>query len=110
MKKHWYDYLWIASLLYLVWAFFNILFAWLGLMCFFIPLLFAGVGGTKVLQPLLGRGQLFGCWADGSACPASGISPRWMKRRSSATDSRSFFCHVLPDAVEHHLVFAWPRT
>ena len=30
MKKHWYDYLWIASLLYLVLGFFNILFAWLG--------------------------------------------------------------------------------
>lgn len=46
MKKQWYDYLWIASLLYLVLGFFNILFAWLGLLCFFIPLLFAAVGGT----------------------------------------------------------------
>ena len=36
MKKHWYDYLWIASLLYLLLGFFNILFAWLGLLCFFI--------------------------------------------------------------------------
>lgn len=34
MKKHWYDYLWIASLLYLALGFFNILFAWLGLLCF----------------------------------------------------------------------------
>ena len=25
MKKHWYDYLWIASLLYLLLGFFNIL-------------------------------------------------------------------------------------
>ena len=39
MKKHWYDYLWIVSLLYLVLGFFNILFAWLGLACFFLPLL-----------------------------------------------------------------------
>ena len=29
MKKHWYDYLWIVSLLYLLLGFFNILFAWL---------------------------------------------------------------------------------
>ena len=29
MKKHWYDYLWIASLLYLLLGFFNILFAFL---------------------------------------------------------------------------------
>ena len=27
MKKRWYDYLWIASLLYLTLGFFNILFA-----------------------------------------------------------------------------------
>ncbi len=33
-KKRWYDYLWIASLTYLVLGFFNILFAWLGLICF----------------------------------------------------------------------------
>ena len=32
MKKHWYDYLWIVSLLYLILGFFNILFAWLGLL------------------------------------------------------------------------------
>ena len=38
MKKRWYDYLWIASLTYLALGFFNILFAWLGLLCFFIPL------------------------------------------------------------------------
>ena len=29
MKKHWYDYLWIVSLTYLILGFFNILFAWI---------------------------------------------------------------------------------
>ena len=38
-SKKWYDYLWIASLTYLILGFFNILFAWLGLLCFFIPLI-----------------------------------------------------------------------
>ena len=47
MKKRWYDYLWIASLAYLILGFFNILFAWLGLLCFFIPLLIAIFGGSK---------------------------------------------------------------
>ena len=47
MKKRWYDFLWIASLLYLVLGFFNILFAWLGLLCFFIPLVIAFAGGDK---------------------------------------------------------------
>ena len=47
MKKHWYDYLWILSLTYLILGFFNILFAWLGLLCFFIPLIISVVKGTK---------------------------------------------------------------
>lgn len=34
MEKHWYDYLWIVSLAYLILGFFNILFAWIGLLCF----------------------------------------------------------------------------
>lgn len=49
MKKHWYDYLWIVSLTYLILGFFNILFAWLGLLCFFIPLIISIANGTKFL-------------------------------------------------------------
>ena len=49
MKKHWYDYLWIVSLTYLILGFFNILFAWLGLFCFFIPLIISLAKGTKRL-------------------------------------------------------------
>ena len=37
MKKHWYDYLWIFSATYLILGFFNILFAWLGMLCFLLP-------------------------------------------------------------------------
>lgn len=59
MKKHWYDYLWIASITYLVLGFFNILFAWLGLLCFFIPLLISVVSGTKgYCNRYCGRGQV----------------------------------------------------
>lgn len=59
-KKHWYDYLWIASAAYLALGVFNILFAWLGLLCFFIPLMFAVFGGTKgYCNRYCGRGQLF---------------------------------------------------
>lgn len=60
MKKKWYDYLWIASLTYLILGFFNIMFAWLGLLCFFIPLLMAVGGGEKrYCGRYCGRGQLF---------------------------------------------------
>ena len=54
------DYLWIASLMYLVLGFFQILFAWLGLLCFFIPLIIAIVKGNKgYCNRYCGRGQLF---------------------------------------------------
>lgn len=59
MKKRWYQYLWIVSALYLVLGFFNILFAWLGLLCFFIPLGIAVFGGSKAYcNRYCGRGQL----------------------------------------------------
>ncbi len=59
MKK-WHDYLWIFSLTYLILGFFNILFAWIGLICFITPLLFAIFGGNKnYCGKYCGRGQLF---------------------------------------------------
>ena len=58
--KKWYDYLWIVSIAYLILGFFNILFAWVGLLCFFIPLLMDLFGKEKVYcNNYCGRGQLF---------------------------------------------------
>lgn len=48
MKKHWYDYLWIVSPIYLTLGFFNIIYAWIGLIFFFLPLLFAIFKGNKM--------------------------------------------------------------
>ena len=59
-EKHWYDYLWIAELIYFSLGFFNILFAWAGLCMFFIPLLLALAGWDKTYcNRYCGRGQLF---------------------------------------------------
>lgn len=59
-KKNWYNYLWIASLAYLVLGFFNILFAWLGLICFITPLAISIITGSKAYcSHYCGRGQLF---------------------------------------------------
>lgn len=59
-QKRWYDYLWIFSAVYLCLGFFNILFAWLGLICFITPLLIALVKGNKAYcNKYCGRGQLF---------------------------------------------------
>lgn len=58
--KKWYDYLWILSSTYLILGFFNILFAWLGLLCFFVPLILTIIKGNKVYcNRYCGRGQLF---------------------------------------------------
>ena len=58
--KRWYEYLWVASALYLLLGFFNILFAWLGMLCFLIPLFMALFGGNKAYcHRYCGRSQLF---------------------------------------------------
>ncbi len=58
-KKQWSDYLWIAELCYLFLGLFNILFAWLGMLFFCIPLFIAIFGGNKAYcNRYCGRGQL----------------------------------------------------
>lgn len=59
-QKRWYDYLWIFSTVYLLLGFVNILFAWIGLICFFLPLGISIVKGNKAYcNKYCGRGQLF---------------------------------------------------
>ena len=61
MKKKWNDYLWIWTIIYFGLGFFNILFAWLGLIDFLVPLFIAIFGGGKAFcNRYCGRGQLFG--------------------------------------------------
>ena len=45
--KHWYDYLWVYAIIYFALGFFNILFAWLGMIDFLLPLFLAIFGGNK---------------------------------------------------------------
>lgn len=60
MKKRWYDYFWVWTIVYFILGFFNILFAWLGMFDFLVPLLFAIFGGNKFFcNNMCGRSQLF---------------------------------------------------
>lgn len=60
MSNKWYNWLWIATLLYLVMGFINILFSWLGLICFIAPLAFAIIRGNKAYcNKYCGRAKLF---------------------------------------------------
>ena len=45
--KHWYDYFWVYAIIYFALGFFNILFAWLGMIDFLLPLFLAIFGGNK---------------------------------------------------------------
>jgi len=59
MKKHWYDYMWVLEATYLLLSFFNILFAWLGMIYFITPLALSLFGGGKAYcNKFCGRGQM----------------------------------------------------
>lgn len=81
-KNHWYDYLWIWSILYFALGFFNILFAWLGLIDFLLPLIFAAAGGNKFFcNSLCGRGQLLNKLGSGCKLSRGKPSPRWFSSK-----------------------------
>ncbi|MEQ8198160.1 MAG: 4Fe-4S binding protein [Clostridiaceae bacterium] len=58
-KKQWHEYLYVVSTIYLLLGIFNILFAWLGIICFSIPLIISLKGeGKAYCKSYCGRGQL----------------------------------------------------
>lgn len=78
-KKKWYDYLWIFSTLYLILGFFNILFAWLGLICFITPLAISLIKGNKAYcNKYCGRGQLFMLLGGRFGLSRKKNTPKWL--------------------------------
>ena len=81
-QKHWYDFLWIWSILYFALGFFNILFAWLGMIDFLLPLLLALFGGNKLFcNRFCGRGQLFTVLGRDCRCSRRQPAPRWLSSK-----------------------------
>ena len=82
MKKHWYDYLWIFTIIYFTLGFFNIMFAWLGLISFFLPLLIAIIGGSKAFcNRYCDRGQFFALLGGRFGLSRKKDMPRWLKSK-----------------------------
>lgn len=85
MKKKWSDFLWIAELAYLALGLCNILFAWLGMLFFALPLLIAIFGGSKAYcNRFCGRGQLLGLLGNKlklsrQAAPPKFLSSLWFR-------------------------------
>ena len=106
-RNHWYDYLWVLTALYLALGFFNILFAWLGLLCFFIPLIMASTFGTKsYCNKYCGRGQL--CELIGNSwklSPKRDI-PSWLRSHTFRYGFLLFFTTMFVNMlVSTYLVF-----
>jgi hypothetical protein len=81
-NKHWYDYLWIFSLVYLILGFINILFTWIGLFCFIIPIIISVAGGGKAYcNRYCGRGQLFLLLGGRFGLSRKKDIPKWMRSR-----------------------------
>ena len=80
IKKSWNDYLWIATILYLTLGLLNILFAWLGLICFLVPLIISITTGTKsYCNNYCGRGQLLNLL--GSKLSLNKKVPDWLRSK-----------------------------
>lgn len=79
-KKKWSDYLWIAELCYLFLGLFNILFAWLGMLFFCIPLFVAIFGVSKACcNRYYGRGQLLGLLGEKLKLSRNSPSPKFLR-------------------------------
>ena len=77
--KRWNDFLWIWTIVYFSLGFFNILFAWLGLIDFLVPLMIAIFGGSKAFcNRYCGRGQLFQKIGGCLKCSRNKPSPKWL--------------------------------
>lgn len=110
-RKRWYDYLWIATAIYLVLGFFNILFAWLGLLCFVIPLLLAVTTGQKsYCNRYCGRGQLLNLLGGRFGLSRRKDMPKWMKSRGFRYGFLVFFFAMFFVMLWNtYLVFAGAR-
>ncbi len=90
--KKWYDYLWILTPVYLALGFFNILFAWLGLVAFFTPLLISIFGGGKAYcNKYCARGQLFQLLGTKFKLSRNKPCPKWLYSKGFRYGFLTFF-------------------
>lgn len=110
-QKMWYDYLWIVSLVYLSLGFVNILFAWLGLIFFCLPLILSAATGSKLYcNRYCDRGQLFGLLGGRFGLSRKRDMPRWMVSKGFRYGFLAFFMAMfLLMLWNTYLVFAGAR-
>ena len=81
-QKHWYDYLWVITPIYLLLGCFNILFAWLGLIFFCTPLIISLAGGGKLYcNRYCDRGQFLSLLGTRLHLSRNRPTPAWMRSK-----------------------------
>lgn len=110
-NRHWYDYLWILTITYFVLGFFNIMFAWLGMLCFMIPLLFAVIGGNKLYcNRYCGRSQLLDILGGKFKLSANKAVPVWLRSHGFRYGFLIFFMGMFGNMLyTTYLVFSGSR-
>lgn len=110
-KKNWYDYMWIFSTVYLLLGFFNILFAWLGMICFVTPLMISIIKGNKAYcNRYCGRGQLFSMLGGKFGLSRKKDMPKWMRSKWFRYGFLLFFLSMFGIMIWNtYLVFAGIR-
>lgn len=78
-QKRWYDYLWIWSVIFFILGFFNILFAWLGMIEFILPLAISLFAKNKAFcNNFCGRGQLLNLLGSKCRLSRNKPTPKWI--------------------------------
>ncbi|WP_346929450.1 4Fe-4S binding protein [Clostridium sp.] len=111
-KNHLYEYLWILSSLYLILGLFNILFAWLGLICFIVPLLISIVKGNKgYCNKYCGRGQLLDLLGNKFKLSRNKPMPKFLKSKYFRYGFLIFFLTMFINIIFNtYLVFQGTNT
>ncbi len=111
-KHHWYDYMWIWTIIYFSLGFFNILFAWLGMIDFLLPLIFAIFVGNKwFCNHMCGRGELFNLLGKKLKCSRGTPSPKWMVSKWFRYGFLAFFLTMFGSMLfQTYLVFAGQKS
>lgn len=91
-ERSWYDYLYVVTPIYLTLGFFNILFAWIGLLFFFLPLIFAMAGKGKLYcNRYCDRGQFLDLLGNRFGISRRNALPRWVRSKAFRCGFLTFF-------------------
>lgn len=110
-KKAWYEYLYIVSVAYLILGVFNILFAWLGMICFAIPLGISLTGGGKTYcNKYCGRGQFLYLLGTKYKLSRNKPMPKFLKSKWFRYGFLIFFMSMFTNMIFNtYLVFSGAR-